>query len=103
MPLAPIPTGKGEIAGLFVEEREGAARRLRPSNRDLKKRMLLAAELRGEGVEGRFEIALSLGPKALPAPWLSRMSPAASRTAAIKIAGIKTAAIESTAEDQAQP
>ena len=87
----------------FVEEREGAARRLRPSNRDLKKRMLLAAELRGEGAEGRFEIALSLGPKAMPAPWLSRMSPAASRTAAIKIAGIKTAAIESTAEDQAQP
>jgi radical SAM superfamily enzyme YgiQ (UPF0313 family) len=75
----------------FVEEREGAVRRLTPAPRDAKKRMLLQAELRGSeaSASGRFELALSLGSKARLAPWLSRMGSAGAVT--IEIAAIHVA------------
>jgi hypothetical protein len=79
----------------FIEEHEGQVRRFRPAPRDVKKRMLLEAELRGSGASasGRFELALSLGSKARLEPWLSRMSPAAVRAMAIQIVSIKIDAI----------
>jgi hypothetical protein len=82
----------------YVEERDGPGRRLMPAARDAKKRLLLGAELR-EGESGDpFMIALSLGPKARLAPWLSRMSPVAARAMSIEIAAIEAAGPGSAAE-----
>jgi hypothetical protein len=82
----------------FVEERQGSARSLRPSPRDARKGMILGAELRGTGSDGRFSIALSLGPKARLAPRLSRMGSPAARAVETRIAAIAIASAAREAE-----
>ena len=86
----------------FVEERAGASRRLRPSARGAKKRILVEAELSGPAAgtgsgasagtssgagpetAGTFSIRLSLGSKASIREWLSLMEPASARSASVR-------------------
>ncbi len=73
----------------FVEERAGASRRLRPSARDARKRILVEAELVGPEASagGAFEAKLTLGPKARLEDWRSRMGPVAARSASLRFLG----------------
>jgi hypothetical protein len=78
----------------FIESKAGSSgeagsRRLSPSERDLKKRILFEAELaiRDPEAGGPFEAKLRLGPKAKLTSWLSRMGYAARRSVSLRILG----------------
>jgi radical SAM superfamily enzyme YgiQ (UPF0313 family) len=70
----------------FIEEKVGASRRLRPSARDARKRILVEALLVGHesSAGGAFEARLELGPKARLEDWRSRMGSAAARSVSIR-------------------
>jgi hypothetical protein len=76
----------GEARIGFIEEASGPARRLRPSARSAKKKMLVEAQLLGfdPSAGGDAELRLILGRKARLAEWLSRMSLAARRSTSIR-------------------
>lgn len=78
----------------FVEERAGASRRLRPSARDARKRILFEAELVGPEASaiGAFEARLALGPKARLEDWRSRMGPVAARSTSLRFLGFRQGA-----------
>jgi len=73
----------------FVESRQAASRRLTPAARDMKKRVLIEAELLGpeSSASGGFLAILALGPKASLVAWLSRMDYAAARSASVQMIG----------------
>jgi radical SAM superfamily enzyme YgiQ (UPF0313 family) len=78
----------------FIESRVGPSRggdsrRLSPSARDAKKRILIEAELmvHGPGTSGPFELRLQLGTKAKLASWLARMGYAARRSVSLRMLG----------------
>ncbi|MGA2546903.1 MAG: radical SAM protein [Rectinemataceae bacterium] len=79
----------GFIESRAGSSREAGSRRLSPSERDLKKRILFEAELtiHDPGAGSPFEAKLRLGPKAKLASWFSRMGYAARRSVSLRILG----------------
>ena len=70
----------------YVEERVETSRRLRPSPRDAKKRILLEAVLvePESGPDGEFTVRLSLGRKAKLEGWRARLSREAARALSLR-------------------
>ncbi len=77
----------------FIETRDGDYRKLEPSGRDAKKKLLVEALLRSpaSNPEGRFEARLELRPKASLPRLISLMSDEAQRAASICVLGFEPA------------
>jgi hypothetical protein len=79
----------GFIESRVGSSREAGSRRLSPSERDLKKRILFEVELTIHDPEAGdpFKAELRLGPKAKLTSWFSRMGYAARRSVSLRILG----------------